>query len=508
MYSTLLSMKPSTATGVDGVSVTMLQTFFPGIGFAVLDIVNSSLATGLVPPAWKHAIITPIPKGRTANTPADTRPISILPGIMKIVERIVQSQLIEYLDTHCLLSAEQHGYRKLHSTETALSVITDRVLQAMDNGEISILVLLDLSKCFDVVSHPKLLEKLQLYGVDTEWFDNYLSGHVQQVRVRSAGGSSITSRPRENTIGVFQGGSLSCILYMLFANDLNLHMPDGVTIVQFADDTQILVTGKKRELANIISLMETALDTAYRWFCHNGMKVNATKTQMLVLGTPAMLRNLPPVTVSFCGSVVVDAGTVKNLGLYLDRHLNYQAHISAITSKCTGILIGLSHARHVIPANTLKAIVQALVISIVRYCMSVYGSCGVTQMARVQKILNFCARVVSGRRRSDHISDVILQLGWLRADELAEYHTICAVQRAITTSTPEYISQTIGPIARETHDHNTRNAGRVTQPRARTETGRRRLCIRGVTLLNRTKLDPRVPAFRAKVKRVIRSRRR
>ena len=81
---------------------------------------------------------------------------------MKIVERIVQSQLIEYLDTHCLLSAEQHGYRKLHSTETALSVITDRVLQAMDNGEISILVLLDLSKCFDVVSHPKLLEKLQL----------------------------------------------------------------------------------------------------------------------------------------------------------------------------------------------------------------------------------------------------------------------------------------------------------------------------------------------------------
>ena len=106
---------------------------------------------------------------------------------------------------------------------------------------------------------------------------------------------------------------------------------------------------------------------------------------MLVLGTPAMLRNLPPVTVSFCGSVVVDAWTVKNLGLYLDRHLNYQAHISAITSKCTGILIGLSHARHVIPANTLKAIVQALVISIVRYCMSVYGSCGVTQMARVQK---------------------------------------------------------------------------------------------------------------------------
>ena len=164
-----MSMKPSAATGVDGVSVAMLQTFFPGIGHAILDIVNSSLATGLVPPGWKHAIVTPIPKGRTANTPADTRPISILPGIMKVVERIVQNQLIDYLNTHCLLAAEQQGYRKLHSTETALNVITDRVLQAMDNGEISILVLLDLSKCFDVVPHQKLLHKLNLYG-DTEWF--------------------------------------------------------------------------------------------------------------------------------------------------------------------------------------------------------------------------------------------------------------------------------------------------------------------------------------------------
>ena len=191
----------------------------------------------------------------------------------------------------------------------------------------------------------------------------------------------------------------------------------------------------------------------------------------------------------------------------MDRHLDFQAHITAMTSKCTGILIALSHARHAMPANTRKIIVQALVISIVRYCMSVYGSCGETQMARVQKIINFCARVVSGRRRSDHISDVIQQLGWLRADELAEYHTICAVQRAIMTSTPEYVSQTIGSIARELHDHDARNAGLITQPRARTETGRRRLCIRGVTMLNDAKIDPGVPAFRGNVKRVILSRR-
>ena len=161
-------------------------------------------------------------------------------------------------------------------------------------------------------------------------------------------------------------------------------VPDGVTIVQFADDTQILVTSKKQDLATIISLTETALHETFRWFCQHGMKTNASKTKMLVLGTPAMLRSLPPVTVSFCGTELKDTGTVKNLGLHLDRHLNYQTHIDVMTAKCTGILIALSHARHVMPARTLKVVVQALVISIVRYSMSVYGSCGVTQMARVQ----------------------------------------------------------------------------------------------------------------------------
>ena len=507
LCATLLGMKPSTATGPDGVSVKMLQMFLTGLSDVLLDIVNASLRTGHVPEQWKHAMITPIPKSKAANKPADTRPISILPGIMKLVEKVVQTQLVEYLDSHHLLAAAQHGYRKLYSTETALGVITDRVLHAMDSSEISILVLLDLSKCFDVVPHEILLEKLKLYGIDTTWFDSYLKGHVQQVQIRRADGANVVSRPRENNIGVFQGGSLSCVLYTLFANDLSLHVPDGVTIVQFADDTQILVTGKKQDLATIISLTETALHETFRWFCQHGMKTNASKTKMLVLGTPAMLRSLPPVTVSFCGTELKDTGTVKNLGLHLDRHLNYQTHIDVMTAKCTGILIALSHARHVMPARTLKVVVQALVISIVRYCMSVYGSCGVTQMARVQKIINFCARVVSGRRRRDHISSTIEELGWLRASEMAEYHTICAVQRAITSGIPQYISDTIGPVARELHDHDTRNADRITLPRARTDTGKRRLCIRGVEMLNNTNLDPNASSFRRSVKRVILSRR-
>ena len=201
----------------------------------------------------------------------------------------------------------QHGYRKQRSTEAALHVITDQALQAMDSGNVCILVLLDLSKCFDVVPHTKLLEKLSLYGVEIPWFRNYLAQHSQQVQVRCADGATLLSDSKVNEIGVYQGGALSCVLYMLFANDLCLCVPEDITVVQFADDTQIMVTGRKCDVDRLVARMEDALRRVYQWFCHNDMKLNAAKTQMLVLGTPAMLRTLAPVTPNFCTTTITES---------------------------------------------------------------------------------------------------------------------------------------------------------------------------------------------------------
>ena len=99
-------------------------------------------------------------------------------------------------------------------------------------------------------------------------------------------------------------------------------------------------------------------------------------------------------------------------------------------------------------------------------------------------MLNFCARVVSGRRKHDNISDVIRSLGWLTAEQLVHYHTASSVLKTIITGAPPYIAGTIGAPAHTFHDHHTRRPTHRTLPRIRTETGRRRLCYRGVKLLN------------------------
>ena len=152
----------------------------------------------------------------------------------------------------------------------------------MHAGEVSVLVLLDLSKCFHVVPHQRLLDKLALYGVETDWFADYLSGHTQQVQMPSSGGEHMRSSVKPNTIDVFQGGSLSCVLFSVFSNEMSLSLPENVHAVQFADDTQLLISGKKSDLPQIIDRVERAVECLYEWFCTNCMKLNAGKTQVLV----------------------------------------------------------------------------------------------------------------------------------------------------------------------------------------------------------------------------------
>ena len=138
---------------------------FPAIGSSLLHIVNTSLRTGIVTDSWKLSIIHPIPKAATGTSSALTnfRPISIVPIIAKIVERAVQEQLYSYFNDNHLFNASQHGFRAHHSAETALLCLTDKVYHAMDSGHVSLLVLLDLSKCFDAIMIENMILTMSRY---------------------------------------------------------------------------------------------------------------------------------------------------------------------------------------------------------------------------------------------------------------------------------------------------------------------------------------------------------
>jgi len=224
------------------------------------------------------------------------------------------------------------------------------------------------------------------------------------------------------------------------------------------------------------------------WFAANGLKVNAEKTQLMAFGSRQNLRDLPDISVKFRDSVLKPCQKVKNLGVIFDPCLTWDDHVTTLTRKCFGTLIGLSHARHKLPADTIVTIVNALVLSHIRYCLPVYGNCTKKNLGYIQKIINFAARVISGRRKYDHVADVRETLGWLSATDLLSHDTLVLLHKVICAEEPTAIARMFHRNE-EMRERITRQDSNLSLPSIRTEAGKRRFCYRAAMQYNKLTIE-------------------
>ena len=208
----------STATGLDGLSINLLILACPHIIPYVTHIVNCYIEQKVFPDCWKFSAVVPIPKVSNPSEYNDLRPISILPTLSKVLERIMESQLRIHTNNFSIIPENQSGFRTNHSCETALLEVTDNILKSLDTGNFSILTLLDLSKAFDTLSHRMLYAILTYIGISEESLQllrSFLWGRRQSVRV-----SGVLSDTLPATCGVPQGSILGPLLFSIYTSQI------------------------------------------------------------------------------------------------------------------------------------------------------------------------------------------------------------------------------------------------------------------------------------------------
>ena len=139
----------------------------------------------------------------------------------------------------------------------------------------------------------------------------------------------------------------------------------------------------------------------------------------------------------------------------------------------------------------------------IRYCISIYGSCNKRNVARIQRVINFGARVISGRKKRDHISDVLRDLRWLSASQLHTYHALCLLKRLLTNSEPHSLVRRL-VRRRDVRQAQTRQDSHLDLPTIKTEYGRRRFFYRTADVFNRLPSRvtvSRIGAFKRRLRR-------
>ena len=347
------------------------------------QIFNDCIENSSFPDELKCADVTSLPKNGPSNSRTNFRPISVLPTVSKLFDRIMDKQIVAYITP--FLSSFLCGFRKGFNAQHALVRLLEKFKISLDEGGKAGAVLMDLSKAFDCIRHDLLIAKLHAYGFSREaltLINNYLTNRQQRVKVNGSF-SSWKSVVR----GVPQGSVLGPLLFNIYINDLLLFIQDS-DICNYADDTTIYTCNKN--LDDIVHKLENDCTIALKWFADNFMKLNADKCHLLVLGQ----RCDDPVTVRIGSANVVNSYEEKLLGVQIDSKLSFENHVSKLCQKASNKLYALARISPYMDQRKLRTLMRASITSQFQNCPLIWMFHSRQLNKKINKIQERALRII------------------------------------------------------------------------------------------------------------------
>lgn len=255
-------------------------------------------------------------------------------------------------------------------------------------------------------------------------------------------------------------------------------------LVQYADDTQFLHTGTVAELNTLIRNAQHTLDTARKYFLENGLKLNTKKTQCIFIGTRQLIPKIPVnTTLTFHNTIIKPSCQVKNLGVHFDNYMTFDVHTNVISKKVMGTLMYINRVKHYFDQPTRELIIQSLIMSILNYCNTIWGTTHNTLLSKIQKMQNFAIKVTDGRaRKYDHVTPLFEKLQWLTIKKQITFNTAITMFKLKANYYPHPVVnlQTVTSVTGSTtRQHNCLYVARV-----HTHSGGRALAVLGPSLWN------------------------
>ena len=278
------SLKSKSSSGIDSMSTKLSKSIKVKVSPILTLIFNQSIMAQTFPNRLTIAKVVPVYKKGDPMCFENYRPISLLPTISKVFERLLHNQMTYYLETNQLIIPNQFGYRRGHSTELASATLVERIHNLMDKKLDTIGIFMDLSKAFDTIDHKILLKKLkQLNFAETSLnlIKSYLNDRTQCVEILGE-----LSNFKTITLGVPQGSILGPLLFILYINDIN-NVSDLFDSVLYADDTTLTYSPTRTlDAIHTSNVINSELDKFNQWFRANKLSLNVTKTNFMIFHPP------------------------------------------------------------------------------------------------------------------------------------------------------------------------------------------------------------------------------